>query len=238
MCGRKPFMDEFQLVWKRALSNETFARAQRLKGMNLELWNTRTTAPPNCLVKINSGSVFMLNTNSLRGNAILSLNFKVLANGTLMCTLCLKSPWDHGVSHFQKGTSGGTFCGHYAHQCRLQSKLLPHYIKVWTILRVEWHLGWAFLICDHVLHHVQHQVSLKWQKMAALWFLEIQMSMICDTWIVLSLFLCHILGEVMYMSHVWGSFKSTSLLSSLCVLRLFQQETHPRARQKQETQSR
>lgn len=51
-------------------------------------------------------------------------------------------------------------------------------------------------------------------------------------------FLCSLPGEVMYMSHVWGSSEPTPLVSPLRLLRLLHKETHPRARQNQETQFR
>lgn len=45
-------------------------------------------------------------------------------------------------------------------------------------------------------------------------------------------------GQVVHLSHVWRPPEPTPLLSLLRLFRLFYEETHPRARKKQETQSR
>lgn len=44
-------------------------------------------------------------------------------------------------------------------------------------------------------------------------------------------------GQVVYLSHVWCPPESTTLLSLLRLFWLFYEETYPRARKKQETQS-
>lgn len=49
---------------------------------------------------------------------------------------------------------------------------------------------------------------------------------------------CFFPGQVVYLSHVWRPPKPTPLLSLLRLFRLFYEETHPRARKKQEAQSR